>query len=74
MFSETDVNECNDVDAQDDDDDMLEAREQSTPESDTTHSSVSNQSASKTGQSSTDGPRRSQRSRRPVIPFGQDDT
>ena len=71
MFPETDIDEHNDVDAQDDD--LSEAREQSTPEVDTT-SSVSNPSASTTGQSSTNGPRRSQRSRKPVIRFGQDDT
>ena len=56
------------------DDDLLEGTEQSMPESDPTHSSGSDQSASRVGQSSTNGLRRSQCSRKPVVRFGQDDT
>ena len=65
MFPDSD----DDVNAPDDD--LLEATEQSMPES---HSSGSDQSASRVGQSSTDGLRHSQCSRKPVVHFGQDDT
>ena len=66
MFPETDVDKHTDVYAQDDDD-MLEAREQNTSELDSSNSSSM-------GQSVTSGPRRSQRSRRPVKRFGQEET
>jgi len=70
MLPDSDADD--DVDAPDDD--LLEGTEQSTPESDPTHSSGSDQSASRMGQSSTNGLRHSQRSRKPVVRFGQDNT
>jgi len=72
MFPETDVDEHTDVYAKDDD--MLEAREQNTSELDCSNSSVSNQGTSSMDQSVTSGPRRSQRSRRPVKRFGHEET